>query len=263
MSAVESPERKRPRALSNAAVLRFAIARWRRRPGRLALLAAMTLLATVCDLSIPWAIKALTDTVSDPVRRVDAAWNAWAVLTALYFAFYAFRQTLFRLMNGFAARNMEDLTNEAFARVQAFSADWHADTFAGSTVRQVSRAMWGLDSISDTVFLMLGPALVVLTGLSISLAINDPLTGGIAAVLIALYIGANVVLSTRYVRPANLRSNALDSKLGGALADAIGGNPTVKSFGAEDRETERLGRTTADWRRASIITWTRFTNVGW
>ncbi|MBW3559120.1 MAG: ABC transporter ATP-binding protein/permease [Proteobacteria bacterium] len=262
MSDSTQPERARPRALSNAAVLRFAWVRWTRRPGRLAAIVAVTLLATVCDLSIPWAVKALTETVSDPVRRPDDAWAAWAGLTGLYVLFYSFRQGLFRLMNGFAARNMEDLTNEAFRRVQAFSADWHANTFAGSTVRQVSRAMWGLDSVSDTVFLMLGPAVLVLTGLSVSLAINDPVIGAVAALLIILYVAANVVLNTRYVRPANLRSNALDSKLGGALADAMSGNPTVKSFGAEERETARLGETTSAWRRASIETWTRFTDVG-
>jgi len=262
MSVATAPDATRPRALSNAAVLRFAWSRWSRRPGRLAAIVAITLLATVCDLSIPWAVKALTSAVADPERRADVAWGAWGALTGLYLLFYAFRQALFRLMNGFAARNMEDLTNEAFRRVQAFSADWHADTFAGSTVRQVSRAMWGLDSISDTVFLMLGPAVLVLTGLSVSLAINDPVIGAVSAVLIALYITANVTLASRYVRPANLRSNALDSKLGGALADAITGNPAVKSFGAEDRETTRLSGTTAAWRAANIETWTRFTNVG-
>lgn len=257
----ENPESRRPRALSNIAVLRFAVGRWRRRPRALALISALTLAATFCDLSIPWAVKALTDAVSDPARRAEAAWSAWAGLTALYVGFYALRQSIFRLMNGFAARNMEDLINQAFARVQAFSADWHASTFAGSTVRQISRAMWGLDSISDTVFLMLGPALLVLTGLSVSLAVNDPLTGVMAAVLIALYITANVVLSAWYIRPANLRSTALDSRIGGALADAIGGNPTVKSFGAEDREVRRFAGTTEAWRLASLVTWTRWTDV--
>ena len=261
MSDVSDIPGRRPRTLSNGAVLRFAIDRWRRRPGRLAFIVAFTLLGTICDLSIPWAVKALTEAISDPVRRADAAWAAWGTLTGLYVAFYATRQILFRFMNGFAARNMEDLTNEAFARVQAFSSDWHANTFAGSTVRQISRAMWGLDSISDTIFLMLGPALLVLTGLSVSLAVNDPLTGAISAALIALYIGANVVLSARYIRPANLRSTALDSRIGGALADAIGGNPTVKSFGAETREVARFAGTTEQWRTASLVTWTRWTNV--
>jgi ATP-binding cassette subfamily B protein len=242
------PEQARPRALSNAAVLRFAWKRWIRRPGRLAAILAVTLLATVCDLSIPWAVKALTETVSDPVRRADAAWTAWGALTGLYVLFYSFRQTLFRLMNGFAARNMEDLTNEAFQRVQAFSADWHANTFAGSTVRQVSRAMWGLDSVSDTVFLMLGPRGAGADRIVRVAGHQRPLIGAVAAVLISPLCRRQRRAQHALRASGQPRSNALDSKLGGALADAMSGNPTVKSFGAEDRETARLGETTAAWR---------------
>ena len=45
------------------------------------------------------------------------------------------------------------MTNEGFARVQSFSSDWHGDTFAGATVRRLSRAMWGYDVVSDCVLL--------------------------------------------------------------------------------------------------------------
>jgi ATP-binding cassette subfamily B protein len=252
---------ERKRTLSNLAVLRFAWSRWTRRPRALALLIGATLVATAFDLSIPWAVKALTEAVSDPERRADAAWGAWAALSGVYLAFYSFRQVIFRTLNGFAARTMEELTNDAFARVQSFSSDWHGDTFAGSTVRQVSRAMWGMDSVQDTLILMLLPALLVLTGLSVSLALNDPLTGAVAVVLILTYVSANVLLASRYIRPANLRSNELDSRLGGALADAVTGNPAVKSFGAEARETARLGETTAAWRTAALVTWGRWVNV--
>jgi len=54
---------------------------------------------------------------------------------------------------------------------------------------------------------------------------------------------------------------ALDSRIGGALADSIGSNPTVKSFGAETREAARIARVTGDWRRATFITWSRYTDV--
>ena len=43
---------------------------------------------------------------------------------------------------------------------------------------------------------------------------------------------------------------ALDSEIGAALADAIGANPTVKSFGAEAREEERFAKTADAWRWA-------------
>lgn len=256
-AADSTPERSR-RVLSNRQVLGFVVSQWRRRPGLFAVTVGFILLATLCDLSIPWASGALIGAVSDPARRADAAWNAWAALAGLYVLFYALRQVSWRTMSVFAARNMEEMTNDAFGTVQRFSSDWHADTFAGSTVRKVTRAMWGYDSISDTLVLMLGPALIVLFGLGVSMAIRDPLAGAISLTVVAVYMAASVWMTTRYIRPVNLVSNALDSKLGGALADAIGGVAAIKSFGAEGRESARFAETTAAWRAASIRTWIRF-----
>src|SRR5579875_2910658 len=136
----DAPERRR--ALSNLQVMRFVWRQWMRQPRRWAATSLLMLLATFCDLSIPWA--------------------AWALLASLYVAYFGIRTVSFRLMNKFAARNMEALINDAFQRVQSFSSDWHANTFAGATVRRVSRAMWGYDSVSDGLILMLGPTLIVL-----------------------------------------------------------------------------------------------------
>jgi len=80
-------------------------------------------------------------------------------------------------------------------------------------------------------------------------------------VTVIAYVTSNVLLTTKYVRPANLRSNALDSQIGAALADAISSNPTVKTFGAEAREEARFAGVMKAWRMAALITWDRFINV--
>jgi hypothetical protein len=49
-------------------------------------------------------------------------------------------------------------------RVQRFSTDWHANSFAGSTVRKVTRGMWALDLLNDTILMALLPSLAVLLG---------------------------------------------------------------------------------------------------
>mgnify|MGYP003579180713 CR=1 FL=1 len=120
------------------------------------------LIATACDLSIPWAAGALIGAVSAPEKVSAAAWRAWAALSALYLAYYMIRTTGFRIMNSFYAKIMERIVTEGFSKVQSFSADWHASNFAGATVRKVSRAMWGYDSASDALLLMLGPTLIAL-----------------------------------------------------------------------------------------------------
>ena len=250
----------RKRVLSNGQVTAFIAGFWLRRRGLLAGAAGLMLLAVLCDLALPWAAGRLVDAVSG-AHPVAEAWKGWALFVGVYVAFVIIRNGAFRFWNPLAARNMEEMTNEAFSRVQSFSADWHADTFAGSTVRKVSRAMWGYDSASDALVLWLGPSLLVLVGLSVSMAIRWPAVGLFSLAVVIADVCLNLWTVKAYVRPANLKSNALDSQIGGALADAITANPTVKSFGAEAREERRLGEVTASWRTAVQKTWNRFMDV--
>ncbi len=249
---------RKARPLSNWQVMGFIAQRWVRRPGQFAAMLSLMLAGTLCDLSIPWAAGGLIEAVSRPAHVPASAWRAWALLSLLYLGFYGLRTLAFRLMNNFAARNMEELTNAAFAQVQSFSSDWYADTFAGATVRRVSRAMQGYDNASDAIFLMLGPSLLVLFGLAVSMSLRWPLAGLFCGVIVVIFMGYNLFVAARFIRPVNLKSNALDTEIGAALADAIGGNAVVKSFGAEARESARFSAVTADWRAAVVRTWNTF-----
>jgi len=249
----------RKRALSNKQVIGFIASRWMRRPGPFFLSAGIMLVAVMFDLSLPWAAGALIDAVaSGPEAGADRAWRAWAIFMGVFVAFLTLRIGVFGVWNPFAAANMKELSDEAFARVQGFSSDWHANTFAGATVRRVSRAMWGYDTVSDTLILWLGSALLVLLGLTFSMMLRWPVVGLFALVMVIAYIALNVGLAAIWVRPYNLVSQAKDSAVGAALADAITGNAAVKSFGAEDRETARFSGVTEEWRGAALITWTKF-----
>jgi len=109
--------------------------------------------------------------------------------------------------------------------------------------------MWGYDVVSDAVIMWVGPALIVLFALSISMMLRLPLIGAFSLAMVVVYIGATIAFSTYYVQSANRRSVAMDSRIGGALSDAISSNPTVKGFGAEAREEARIGLVTRDCAR--------------
>ncbi|MFZ3007522.1 MAG: ABC transporter ATP-binding protein [Phenylobacterium sp.] len=262
-AAYDDEDDNRPRTLTNSQVIAFMAGHWMGEPRRFALIFVLMLASTACDLSIPWATRGLIDAVATPTSPSDKAWIAWASLSALYLAFYSLRSSMFRLSNGYYSRIMARMVTGAFGRVQAFSADWHASNFAGATVRRVSRAMWGYDSASDALLWMLTPTLVVLSGLAISIGLKWPAAGVFVAVLVIAFAIFNIVVSTHYIRPANLASTALDSQIGANLADAIGGNPVVKGFGAEAREETRFSDHVATWRAAQHRTWNRFNTVSW
>ena len=249
------------RSLSNRKVLGFIARFWLRRPGLFWASVALTLVSIGFDLALPWAAGRLMDAVTSGPDGADIAWRAWAIFVGVFLAFTVIRNLAFRFWNPMAAANMKEMTDEAFARVQGFSADWHANTFAGSTVRRLSRGMWGYDMVSDAVILWLGPAVIILVGLSVMMIARWPAVGLFSLAVVVIYVVSNIWLPQTYVRPANLKSVALDSRIGGALADSITSNPTVKAFGAETREEARIGGVPHLWRHRTVITWTRFINV--
>ncbi len=257
----EDAEDEQKRVLSNGKVLAFIASFWLRRPWLLTACIVLTLVSVGFDLALPWAAGKLVDAVAAGPARQDLAWSAWALFVGVYLAFAIIRNTSFRFWNPLAAANMKEMTDEGFKRVQSFSSDWHADTFAGSTVRRLSRAMWGYDTVSDALILWLGPAVLVLFGLSGVMIFRWPAVGLFSMAIVILYVASNIILTAKYVRPANLKSVALDSRIGGALADSLSSNPTVKAFGAEHREETRIGGITSLWGKLTLITWNRFLNV--
>src|SRR3546814_9074051 len=72
---------------------------------------------------------------------------------------------------------MRRIACDAFERVQRFSADWHANSFAGSTVRKISRGMWAYDLFADTFYVGFLPAAVILAGVAANLFARWPLMG--------------------------------------------------------------------------------------
>jgi ATP-binding cassette subfamily B protein len=257
----EDTDEHKERTLSNRQVLGYLGGFWLRRRWMLAATLVLTLAGIGFDLSVPWAAGKLVDAVAGGFAHAHEAWTAWGLLAGVYGAALIVKNLAMRPWIYFASANMKEIVDEAFKKVQAFSADWHADNFGGATVRRLSRAMWGYDTVSDAAVIWLGPAFLVLAGLCVMMALRWPIVGLFASVVVAAFVASNIWLTELYARPANLKSVALDSRIGGAMADSISSNATVKSFGAEGREEARIGGVTELWRGSVNVTWTRFTNL--
>src|SRR5579862_6418037 len=206
MDQYEDDELTRRRVLSNGQVLAFIAGYWRRRPWLFAATVALTVAAIGFELYLPRAAQAMVDAAAGGRGQIGAAWRGWRLFVFVYVAFSILRNLGMRFWTPLAAWTMQEMTNEGFRRVQSFSADWHGDTFAGATVRRLSRAMWGYDTVSDAALVFLGPAILVLIGLCAIMTVRWPMVGLFATVMVALYIGSNIVLTNRFARPLNLRS---------------------------------------------------------
>jgi ATP-binding cassette subfamily B protein len=159
-------------------------------------------------------------------------------------------------------RLMWRFASESFWRVQRFSTDWHANNFAGAIVRRITRGMWAVDTMDDILLLEMLPAVLVLVGSSLLLGLHWPGMGFTVAAGALTFIAASVSMSLLYVAPSARLSNAQDTRIGAAMADAITCNPVVKSFGAEKREDYRLAKVLDKWQNRTSRTWTRATRNG-
>jgi ATP-binding cassette subfamily B protein len=251
-------------------VLTFLIRHWRREAWLVGGVAAAMLSATAADLFMPIYAGRLVDAVATHASTLHSiraqglyvALRALGSMAALGAVLVAGRHFALVGICHLTARLMSRFARDAFWRVQRFSTDWHANNFAGSIVRRVTRGMWAVDLMDDTLLLALLPALLVLIGSSVLLGWHWPAMGAVVGTGAVLYVALSIWLSLYYVAPAARLSNAQDTLVGGAMADAVTCNAVVKSFGAECREDERLASTMGKWRRRTLRHWLRGTQSG-
>ena len=253
------------REVSAAAVFRFVWRYWARMPGQFTAIVVCVFAAVLIELQIPAMsadlVVAVKRVVSDG-SPVGIAWTAMYWMIGTFIVLALVQQSYLRIWMYFAAAVMHRMVSEGYSRVQRFSADWHANNFAGSTVRKITRGMWAYDAFADTVVINLGPGMCILIGFSIAMFMRDPTMGIYFAISVIVYLSVTISLSLVYVAPANRLSNDADTEVGGALADAITCNGVIKAFGAEVREDTKIYETSFDWRRKARTAWTRSMDAG-
>ncbi len=246
-------------------VLAFLFHLWGAHKPLVALTAGAMAGATLTDVLLPVFAGNLVTAVSATGGRAAALRDALitlAIMAALGASQTALRCTVFRCIVRLTLHNMAEAARDAFHRVQRFSAEWHANTFTGSVQRKITRGMWAIDMLNDTLLVVLLPALCVLAGSAVVLGWRWPVMGVLLAVGAVLYIALAATLSVRWVAPAAQLSNKWDTRIGGALADAISCNAVVKAFGAEAREDEILRAVLGKWSSRTQRTWVRGTASG-
>jgi ATP-binding cassette subfamily B protein len=248
------------------AVLGFLFRRWAAHGWLVALTAGAMVAATLTDVFLPLYAGNLVTAVSDAAGArgpaLHGALVALGFMAGLGATQTVLRYVVFRAIVRLTLLNMAEVARAAFYRVQRFSSEWHANTFAGSVQRKITRGMWAIDMLNDTLLVALLPALSVLAGSAIVLGLQWPVMGLLLAVGSALYVMLAAILSVRWVAPASQLSNKWDTRVGGALADAISCNAVVKAFGAEHREDDILRSVLAKWSSRTKRTWVRGTASG-
>ncbi len=237
-----------------ADLFRFAWRYWRQLPVPLTLACIAMLGATTVDVVMPLAIGALIDALVEGATPA-AARDAFLVVLGLTLLFHVLHKGGDYVWCVVATRAMRAICAEAFARVQRFSASWHEGTFAGKTVRNITRATWAFDDFGDALYFGVVPAALVTFGTAALMAWKWPLMGVLFAGGVALYAAVSIILSMRLMMPVRRAFVGVDSELSGAIADAITNNALVKATAAEPREEQRLTTVLDRWSHHFVRTW--------
>jgi ATP-binding cassette subfamily B protein len=245
----------------------FVWSYWRKQPARLAVLVAGLLFTTACDVFFPVLSGRLADAVASGASgaptgdAIHAAGLALLGLIGLELAFTAARFAIDKQWVRLETIVLPQLVVDVFHRVQRFSTDWHANSFAGATVRKITRGRGAFDVFTNTLFFGLLPAVLIVIGITLMVSWHWPLMGLFLAVVLVAYILVSYLLASKYLAPANRRFIRSDTRIGALLADSITCNAVVKAFGAEARE-DRIVRDESDnWGRLARVSWGRHVNT--
>lgn len=241
-----------------ARVLSFTIRLWIRKRGFVFILLTLVLMSTASDIAIP----VITGHLVAAVAEGGTPWGAFVTLLSLGIISIGAKILSYFCIIDLTIPTMRSAEAEAFAHIQRLPADWHANAFAGSTVRKITRGAWALDDLGDVLLLALLPSVLILFGTIGTLTTFRWEVGFIAFVGAALFLGLSLALTLYWVAPAARLANAQDSRVSGALADTITSNTVVRAHAGEDREDDRLGRVLDKWAHRTRRTWRRGTWSG-
>lgn len=241
-------------------VIDFACHVWRKRKLHFAAMLLFITATVVVDVLVPYYGGRIIDAVaSDPAYAGDngfaVAMTMLGVFIGLFFLFNINKTLCSMLWVDYTVRVLRDVLNDSFFKVQRFSSNWHANEFAGATVRKITRGMWGVDLFGDTIWHGIYPAVLLLFGVTIMVGSHWISMGVLLFCLSIVLIVVSIIGNVVFVAPANRAANEQDSKVSATLADAVTCNAVVKSFGSEEREDETFRQTAHEWARRSRRSW--------
>ncbi|MEL7284797.1 MAG: ABC transporter ATP-binding protein [Pseudomonadota bacterium] len=259
-SAAVKPTRRKNTDIGWRDVLSLCGHYWAQQKRLLGVILGVIAIQILIDLTIPISSGLLVDRVISAMNDQTSfgpAYQALVLLSAATIGFHFFRWIRFHLLHHFLTKAMDTMLRDGFGKVQRFSADWHATTFAGATVRKLTRGKWAFDSMTSILWNNFFPIFLSICGLTALIAYRFPLIGLMFAGVVIFYTVTAGLIATYYVRPMNIKAATSDSAIGASMADTIMNNPAVSAFGAAAREDERFHGLTDRWRNFCRRAWDR------
>lgn len=209
-------------------------------------------LGTAIYQIIPLYYREIIDTLNKTAIRADAADTLFN--TVLTIAVLTLLATLVsRIGDYYIVRSqtniMRDLTNYAFAKIEAHSYRFFSESFAGSLVTKTRRFVYGFETIHDQMIFAFWGTGIQLVSTLIVLSVLAPFIGLVFFLWCVLYMAITMFFVKKHL-PYDLTEAAADSAVISRLADVLGNILNVKIFSSRDAEIHTFEKTTEKQRNA-------------
>lgn len=152
------------------------------------------------------------------------------------------------------ARVMSDLYDSAFGYLVRHSYNFFISRFAGSLTHRVTKFARAYETLFDSVVGQFFPTFLFLAGAVTILFVRNHILGLALGIWCVLFITFQVYVARVRQPLRNARSDA-DSRVTGALADAISNQSTIMLFSGANTERSLFARVVHTWRDATIRSW--------
>lgn len=240
-------------------VAKFTWHYWSQRKRMIPSFLALMGVAAFMDTLFPLLVGHMVDEIMTADKSVTGFLKpvliAFAMFVGIDIFYHLFRNGSVLVWNKFAVQNLRSILGDAFHKVQRFSTDWHANNFAGATVRKITRGMWAFDMFGDILFFFMFPTAIVMVSTIAILTWHWPVMGLVTLGCVIVYIAFSMYAILKVNAPLFEASAKADTEVGAALADAITANSAVKTFGTEQREDERFAGVSLSWHKKALHSW--------
>ena len=218
----------------------------------------------VADLTAPWYLRQFFNLLAKNAPS-DAIVHQLLGIVVIIASIWAVSWIARRLQDFSIAflesMVMTDLFSSAFEYLIGHSYNFFISRFAGSLTHRVSKFARAFEVMFDSIIMQFFPTFLFVTGAVTVLYLRNHMLGTALGVWSILFISFQIYVSHLRQPVREARSEA-DTRVTGALADAISNHANIMLFSGEKYEHRLFDAVVDVWHKATVRSW--FTdNVIW
>lgn len=217
---------------------------------------SVAIVANSIDALLPWTLKYLFDALATAGTSWSMVWPLLVVFGAGRLLVNVLWTVSGRLTNRFQPRVIAALEQEVFGHLLGQGPSYFHEQFTGSLVKRIGRFGRAFERVCDEVFFTAIPLVVFVVIGTVNLASRSMWLGVGYSVWVGLVIALNVLL-LRWTARFDARRDAMDSRIGGLLADILSNMATVRAFARERLEWKSYVRASKEFIQLQQRSWDR------